>query len=482
MKAGWVIPIDWTTFGPATFVASGALLALGADLIIPHRSGRTVRWLASGIPSAAGIGGALVALHRTRVGGDVWTAHGFSVVILAVAALVVVGSVLLIGENAMPLGEFQFLLGSSAAGGLVMVGASDLVTLVVGIELLALPSIALVGLRRGDRRAISTAWTFFLTSVVSSAIAVMGIALIYGLTGTLSYSDLHTDLANDPRPAVAVAVVLTVIGLLFKIGSVPFHTWVPDAYRGASPVVTAFLSSVSKVATLGALVWLLVIGLGSAESSWWPAVAFVAAVTMTLGNVGALRQYDGVAVLAWSSIAQAGFLLVPLGPIVAGDWRFFSAPLQYVAVYALANVVGFLALAVVLKVRGSTTYGDLEGLARTDPWVGLPLAFAVLTLAGFPPAIVGLVTKYIVFQPVVSEGPMWLAIVMAINVMLGLAYYLRLVAVLFVAAPSAHRSIDAPLAVRFATIVVVVGGLALAALSLWPGPLLDDLTVHLTGS
>ena len=152
-----------------------------------------------------------------------------------------------------------------------------------------------------------------------------------------------------------------------------------------------------------------------------------------------------------------------------------SPTLQYLAVYALANLVAFLALAVALKVRGSTSYASLAGLGRTNPWVGVPLAFAVLTLAGFPPAIIGLVTKYVVFVPVIANGPMWFAIAMAINVMLGLAYYLKFVSVLFAAPEATVEQGPTALGTRVGIAIVILGALALVALSLWPSPLLDHV-------
>jgi NADH-quinone oxidoreductase subunit N len=459
-----MIPIDWATFGPAIVLSGGALLALVADLLTPKRAFALSWW-----PMVVGSVGALALELRTD-----GLPLGFDGIVLVATVLVVLASVILHGENAMPSGEFQFLLGSAAAGGVVITVADDLVTLLVGLELLTLPAIALVGLRRADRRGIGAAWTFFLTSVVSTAITLMGIALLYGLTGSLQYGPMTVALDRAPAAAAAVAVVLTIIGFLFKIGTVPFHAWVPDAYRGASPVVAAFLASVSKAASVAALVLLLHIGLsGKASASWLPVVALIAAVSMTVGNIGALRQHDGVAVLAWSSIAQAGFLLAPAA---SGELESLNAIAQYLAVYALANVVCFVALAVVLKVRGSTSYENLAGLARTDPWIGVPLAFAVLVLAGFPPAVIGLVTKYVVFVPVVGDGPMWLALVMAANVMIGLAYYLKLIAVLFAPAASTQfRSVAGPVPVRLATGVVLLGALALIAASAWPALVIDNV-------
>ncbi|MFL6090749.1 MAG: NADH-quinone oxidoreductase subunit N [Aeromicrobium sp.] len=460
-----MIPISWTLYGPAMVMAAGALLALCADLLTSKRS-FVLPWL----PMLAGTIGAMVLRFHTA-GLPV----GFDGIVLVGTLLIVPASAVLHRENAMPPGEFQFLLGSAAAGGLVIVAAQDIITLLVGLELLTLPSIALVGLRQADRRAIGAAWTFFLTSVVATAITLMGVALLYGISGSLAYGYLGSDVVGSARAAMAVGVVLTVTGFLFKLGTVPFHAWVPDAYRGASPVVAGFLASVSKTATLGALLVLLLVGLpAETVPIWKPVIAVVAAVSMTIGNLGALRQRDGVAVLAWSSIAQAGFLLAPAA---SGDpMPAMNAAGQYVAVYALANIVGFAGLSVVLKLRGSTSYDELTGLARTDPLVGVPLAFAVLVLAGFPPAVIGLVTKYVLFVPVVDRGPMWLAVVMAVNVMLGLAYYLQFVATLFAPAPATpFRSVAGSSGVRLATLVVVVGALALVAASIWPSLVLDNV-------
>jgi NADH-quinone oxidoreductase subunit N len=477
------LAIDWVALGPAIAMVSGALLALGADLLTSKRA-----FVLSWIPMLAGAAAALVVdvrLHGLPV--------GFSAIICAATLVVVLASAVLHDDKAMPPGEFQFLIGSAAAGGLVIVAATDVVTLLIGLELLTLPSIALVGLRHGDRRAIGTAWTFFLTSVVATAITLMGIALVYGVTGSLIYGELSVS-GGAKHAALTVGLVLTLIGFLFKLGAVPFHTWVPDAYRGASPIVTAFLSSVSKAAALGALLLLLIDGFGFEVSGvWLPIILLVAAVTMTIGNLGALRQKDGVGVLAWSSVAQVGFLLAPVaGSLNAvyvlrqvGEPVSFPSPVlapisQYLAVYVLANLVAFVALAVALKLRGSTSYTSLAGLGRTNPWLGVPLAFAVLTLAGFPPAVIGLVTKYVVFVPVIESGSMWLAIVMAINVMLGLAYYLRFVAVLFAASEPADEPASTSAGTRVAVAVVVLGALALVALSVWPTPLLDHVGTVVT--
>ncbi len=464
-----MIPIDWTVAGPATILAAGALIALMVDAFFPRRT-----WLGSGLPSSLALVLAGLELFRTN-GPDDYT-FALSLIVLAGVLFVVVASNVMNFENAMPPGEYHFLLLSSAAGALLMVSARDLVTLIVALELLSLPSIALVGLRQGDRAAIRSSWTFFLASVVSTAVTLMGISLLYGITGTVDYAAMQESLkATDmPQSVVAVAVVLTLVGFLFKLGAVPFHVWIPDTYAGASVMIAGFLSAVSKAAALGAVLILLSQALPSTYDTWQPLVAIVAAVTMTIGNLGALRQRDAVGLLAWSSIAQAGFLLAPAAALFAVDG--LDAPVQYLAIYVLANLVAFAALAVVVRMRGSTSFDELTGLARTDPWMGASLAFAVLTLAGFPPAVIGLVAKYVVLRPVLDDGQIWLAVVMAVNVMIGLAYYLRLVAVL-VGRPEvdAYVSPSPPVSVRVAKATVIVGALVLVVLSAWPDLLLSNL-------
>ncbi|MBC7631809.1 NADH-quinone oxidoreductase subunit N [Aeromicrobium sp.] len=465
-----MIPVDWVVVGPAAIVFTGALVALLVDAFYPRRT-----WLGSGLPaSVALVVGGLELIHTQ---GPSRYTFAFTLIVLTGTLFVVVASNVMNFENAMPPGEYHFLLLSSAAGALLMVAARDLVTLTVALELLSLPSIALVGLRQGDRAAVRSAWTFFLASVVSTAITLMGISLLYGVTGTLQYAGIREALRTTdlPNSVVAVSVVLTVVGLLFKLGAVPFHVWIPDTYGGASVMVAGYLSTVSKAAALGALLVLLAYAMPYSHDTWQPLVAIVAAVTMTVGNLGALRQRDAVGMLAWSSIAQAGFLIAPAAALLTVNG--LRAPVQYLAVYVMANLVAFAALAVVLRLRGSTSFHELEGLARTDPPTGIPLVIAMLTLAGFPPAVIGLVTKYVVIRPVVDGDHIWLAVVMGINVMLGLAYYLRLIVVL-VERPDdddPYVSPSPPVSIRVAKAAVIIGATGLVALSAWPDLLMSNL-------
>lgn len=464
------IPIDWSIVAPAVIVLAGALIGLLVDAFYPRRT-----WNGSAIPSCAALvaAGAAALHYRDDLGRF---SFALAAIVIVGTLFVLVASIVMNFETAMPPGEYHFLVMSAAAGALMMVVARDLVTLVIALELLSLPSIALVGLRQGDKRAIRSAWTFFLASVVSTAITLMGISLLYGVTGSMDYAEIRDALARPdvPQSVVSVAVLLTLIGLLFKLGAVPFHVWIPDAYAGASVMVAGFLSTISKAAALGAMLILVAVAFPFAYQTWQPLFAVVAAVTMTIGNLGALRQADAIGMLAWSSIAQAGFLIAPAAALLTVEG--LTAPVQYLAVYAVANLVAFAALSVMLRLRGSTRFDELKGMVRTDPWMGIPLAFAALTLAGFPPAVIGLVTKYVVIRPVIDSGYTWLAVVMGVNIMLGLAYYVKFIIVLCDRPDGEpYFSPSPPVSVRIAKTTVLLGTAALIAFSAWPDLILTNL-------
>ena len=230
------------------------------------------------------------------------------------------GVVALIGTAAAfdgrtPQGEWNFLLLCSATGALTIAASRDLVTLVVALEVVSLPAFAMAGLRRGDARAAEAAVKFFLVSVISTAVMLMGVSLLYGATGSVFLDQIAAAVAagTGPREVLVAAALLTVVGLAFKVAAVPFHMWVPDTYVGAPVAVAAYLSVVSKAAGFVGLILVLSHGLPGLADVWAPLVAVLAALTMTVGNVLALRQRHAVRLLAWSSVAQAGYVLVPFG-------------------------------------------------------------------------------------------------------------------------------------------------------------------------
>ncbi|ROP30323.1 NADH-quinone oxidoreductase subunit N [Couchioplanes caeruleus] len=322
-----------------------------------------------------------------------------------------------------PPGEFCFLLTCAMTGGLVVAYAGDLITLIVGLETLTLPLYVLTGLRRvrESTAGAAAAVTFFLISVVSTAVALLGAALLYAGTGAL-HLDALVEGSGAYAPLAAVGAALVVIGFAFKVAAVPLHAWAPATYDGAPVPVAAYLSTASKlggVLALAAVVQRLDTG---------PLVAVLAVLTMTVGNLVALRQTRMVRLLAWSSIAQAGYIIAPLAAGAAG----VRAAYAYAVFFVLLEFVAFAAIA---ALRGPGMDGgdldDYRGAGRRSPWLGAALVLAFAGLAGLPPGLAGLFAKVAVVESLIASGWGWLAGVVALNAVIALAYYVRAGAVLY---------------------------------------------------
>lgn len=405
---------------------------------------------------------------------DRFTLVFWAVVLFGTAVVALIGTVA-VAEGRTPLGEWNFLLLCSATGALTIAASRDLVTLVVALEVVSLPAFAMTGLRRGDPRAAEAAVKFFLVSVISTAVTLMGASLVYGATGSVFFDQIDSALSSgggDTRSVAVAGAMLTIVGLAFKVAAVPFHMWVPDTYVGAPVAVAAYLSVVSKAAGFVGLMLVLDGALSSLADVWAPVMAVLAALTMTVGNVLALWQQHAIRLLAWSSVAQAGYILVPFGAASAGTRPAVGASMGYLAIYAFVNLGAFAVAAVVGTRYPAQRLADYRGLIRDEPGAGWPLAFALVALAGLPPGIVGLLAKVVVLD--VTAGPAtWLAVVMAVNVAIGLVYYVRWLRELFrpglVEGASRY---DVPNGVGAAIGMTFTAGLVF---SVFPGVLLDPV-------
>ncbi|MBE1531611.1 NADH-quinone oxidoreductase subunit N [Actinomadura algeriensis] len=394
----------------------------------------------------------------------------FQGIVLLAAVVVVLLSVQQIADAKIPAGEYHFLLLAAVVGALTLVAARDLILLVVALETLSLPVFALVGLRRYDGTASEAALKLFLVSVVSAAIMLFGVSLLYGATGAMHLDRIAPALERLPAELDAVAaagIVLVLAGFAFKVAAVPFHFWAPDVYQGAPLPVAAFLSVVSKAAGFAGLAIVLSLGLPAYAHVWGPLVAVLAAVTMTLGNLIALRQRTAIRLLAWSSVAQSGYMLAPLAVGTDHLPEAVAATTAYVAFYAVMNL-GAFAVATGLRRRTDEhrqtvdALDDFGGLARRAPFTAAALAFFLICLAGLPPGVMGLFAKVVVFRGVVAGDVVWLAVVMAINTVIGLYYYLRWAVRLF-ARPTGPAVETVPgLPVRFAVAATAAGALVLS--------------------
>jgi NADH-quinone oxidoreductase subunit N len=477
--------VDWLAIAPPTITAVVALVVLVADLFVGEKRKALLGWF-----SVAGLAASALMLLPLLDGDrstfcltgapDVcsYTADRFTLVL----QLLVLGGALLAAllsvtalkdaDRGLPEGEYWFLLLSSAAGAALLPASRDLATLIVALEVASLPAFALVGLRHGDRKSSEAALKFFLSSVTATAVSLMGISFVYAATGTLHLTQIADRVENvdgQLHTLVQTGVVLTLIGFAFKTAAVPFHFWVPDTYVGAPLPIAAYLSVVGKAVGFSGLILLTVVALPSYADVWGPALAALAALTMTVGNVGALRQqatraYSAVRLLAWSSVGQAGYLLVPIAAAAYSDdpERSIGSTVAYALMYGAVNLGAFTVVALVGRNKTLNRVSDHRGLYASNPLAALLLAFFLLCLAGLPPGIIGLFAKVTVFSAAVDAGLGWLAVVMAVNVVIALFYYLQWTALLFRAPdgePVVHR-VPAPLTAALALTAVL--GIALS--------------------
>ncbi|MFD8926938.1 NADH-quinone oxidoreductase subunit N [Streptomyces mirabilis] len=477
--------VDWLAIAPPTLAAVVGLVVLVADLFIGEEKKAVLGWV-----SVAGLAASALMLLPLRDGdratfcltGDAhacsYTADRFTLVIqflvLGGALLAALLSVTALKDanKDLPEGEFWFLLLSSAAGAALLPASRDLATLIVALEVASLPAFGLVGIKRGDKKSSEAALKFFLSSVTATAVSLMGVSFVYATTGSLYLTQIadkiqHVD--GQFHTLAQAGVVLTLVGFAFKTAAVPFHFWVPDTYVGAPLPIAAYLSVVGKAVGFSGLILVTVVALPSYGDVWGPALAALAAFTMTVGNVGALRQqatraYSAVRLLAWSSVGQAGYLLVPIASAAYSKdaEKAIGSTVAYALMYAVVNLGAFAVAALVARTSPLNRISDYRGLYARSPLSALILGFFLLCLAGLPPGIIGLFAKVTVFAAAVDAGLGWLAVVMAVNVVIALFYYLQWTTLLFRApeGESEKHRVPAPLTAAIALTAVL--GIALS--------------------
>jgi len=442
------VTVDQVALLPAYAAVLTAVAVFVADLVAPGRRGPVL------VLGVAGCGvTAVLAWVVGRAGprstfcsaaGCSYAADRTAAVVAVLFALLTLGVLALstatLRGGGVPPGEYCFLLACSLTGGVVLGAARDLISLVVAIETLTLPLYALVGLRRRVVASAEAAVTFFVVSVVATAVTLLGAALLYAATGTVHFGRLASALSARSSlpslPLVTVAVVLLLVGLGFKVAAVPLHAWAPPTYDGAPLPIAAYLSTASKLGGVVAIVLVTVGPLRPWLDVAGPALAVLAALTMTVGNLVALRQRRMVRLLAWSSVAQAGYILAPLGAFALVRTPSFlpvavAATVAYAAFYVLLELGAFGA---VIALRGAGDGGEIaeyRGVARRSPWIASAFGLALVGLAGLPPGLAGLFAKVTVVRALLAGGSAWLAVVVALNAVVGLAYYVRVAAVLY---------------------------------------------------
>ncbi|MDZ4764173.1 MAG: NADH-quinone oxidoreductase subunit N [Chloroflexota bacterium] len=345
-------------------------------------------------------------------------------------------------------GEFYLIIIVSSLGGTLLAGASDLIMVFLALETITIPMYILAAFRRDDHRSSESGMKYFLFGSFASAILLYGLSLLYGFTGQTNIYAIAEFLGSPSFSVNAVptlaAMVLIVVGFGFKIGAAPFHFWTPDVYEGAPTPVTAFLSVASKAASFALIARFLVAVFPAGlimngqpiETFWVQLMSAMAVISMVLGNVVALAQRNIKRLLAYSSIAQAGYTLIGIASLSAlgaeGQGATSVAAIGfYMFMYTFTNLLAFAVVIVFSEATGSENIYDLAGLSRRNPWLALTMTIALLSLAGVPPAA-GFFGKFFLFQAAVEANLTWLALVGVINAIIALFYYLVVVKVMYV--------------------------------------------------
>ncbi len=339
-------------------------------------------------------------------------------------------------------GEFYLILIVATLGAGLVSAAADLIMVFLGLETLSIPLYILAAFRRDDLRSAESGMKYFLFGAFASALMLFGLSILYGFSGQTSIYGLAQQLPAASGEAVLpvlAALTLVVVGFGFKIGAAPFHFWTPDMYEGAPTPVTAFVSVASKAASFALLVRFLVavfpqtlvIGGHEIQAFWVSLAALMAVISMTLGNVLALSQRNIKRLLAYSSIAQAGYALIGVAAIQSQTEQGVAAVGFYLFMYTFTNLLAFAVVVCFSEATGSETIADLAGLNRRSPWLALMMTIALLSLGGIPPTA-GFFGKFFLFNAAVQADLTWLAIIGVLNAIVALYYYLMVIKVMYV--------------------------------------------------
>jgi NADH-quinone oxidoreductase subunit N len=474
--------VDLGAIAPEIVLAATACLVLVADLFLPREG----KWLAMPL-SAAGIFATLAAVvaligddRGTFAIGDVptYVVNDFALVfkglfcVLGLLVLAVSYNYFKVGRFYQ--GEYYFLMLCSLLGALIMASARDLVSIFIAIELITIPAIVMVALRKRNTKSNEAALKFFLFGVLSSALMLYGMSLVFGITGETTLTGIRESLVGrGDEPIVVLAIFFLLVGFGFKISAVPFHFWAPDTYEGAPAPVAAFLATVSKIGGFVGLMVLMFEAFPEVASSWRPLFGLLAALTMTLGNLVALRQQHIIRLLAYSGIAQAGYMLVPFALITTGNdalnAQALSAAIVYIIIYGLMDL-GAFAVAIAFARRGGSYFiSDYAGLWQRSPVLATMMAAFLLSLTGVPP-MAGFMAKLFVFLAAVNAEVYWLAVVMGVNAVIAAFYYLFVVKKMFFELPVVTEPVTVPPMLRAAMGFAVV---ALLAVFIYP-PLVTE--------
>jgi NADH-quinone oxidoreductase subunit N len=469
-----MIAVDWWALGPLMALSAGAMLLLLLELL-PDRNPGSSRgaFLSLLVLVAAGWAAFHVRDARRSLFEGMFVHDGltvfFTLLFCSIAAIAVLLSWDFVKRMRINQAEYYALVLLATAGMVVMAASNDLITVFLGLELMSLPLYVLVGFRRGHLESNEAALKYFLLGAFASGFLLYGIALLYGATGTTSLTRMSEFLAGSPmagNPLFVAGALLVLIGFGFKVSAVPFHMWTPDAYEGAPTSVTAFMSAGAKAAGFAAILRLTLHVLGDVRAEWAPVLSAVAVLTMTVGNVAALLQTNLKRMLAFSSIAHAGYVLVA---VVTGGQAGASAAVFYLAVYSFMNLGAFGILTLLGRHQDERVrLADVAGLGFRQPALAFAMTLFMLSLGGIPPTA-GFMGKVYVFGSALDAGLIPLVVVGVLNSVVSIYYYLQVTVHMYMREPQGDEvavsgAVPSTVALVLAVVVTIWWGVQASGL------------------
>jgi NADH-quinone oxidoreductase subunit N len=452
--------IDYAGLSPLIVLGVGALVVLLVGLLRAPAVRRHVVPLLSVITLGGAIGTEIWRFHQhgSIIAGALMV-DDLAILIDLICAVAALAAVIMSWRSVAPTeagqGEYFGLLLFSVFGMNILAASQDLVTLFLGLEMLSIPLYILCASEHRREGSLESGLKYLIIGSVGSATLVYGLAMVYGATGQTGFSgianavtsgQLGGGLLGDPLLLTGLALVM--VGFAFKASVAPFHQWTPDVYEGAPTPITAFMATATKAAALAVFLRFFDVAAVSAQDKWAPAVATIAAITIIIGNVGALGQTSLKRMLGYSGVAQAGYML---GGLVVGSKLGVSSTVLYLGAYLGMNMAAFAVVHAVERDTGDDQLSSLAGLGRRSPWLAWPITIGMFALAGIP-GTVGFTGKFQLIHALVDGNYLWLAIVLVIGAMISLGYYLRVVATVWMSAPAPAPVGTARAGVRFAPI------------------------------
>jgi len=463
--------IDFHAILPELILAGTILLVLIVDAFLSPRR----RWFAMPL-SLVGVIASLVAT-LTLLGDERSTFDGhfvvdnfavtFKLFFLSVAIVVLALSLRYFREGGFYQGEYYFLLLTSFLGCILMPSSRDLLMLFIALELVSAPGFLMAGFRKYDIRSNEAGLKFFLIGVLSTAVMLFGMSLIYGVTGgetgLTEIAQALGTIDESQRSLAYASILFVVVGFAFKVSAFPFQFWAPDTYEGSPVPVAAFLAVASKAAGFAGLLQLMFVAFIGQHEFWVPIFAFLSIGTMTIGNLVALQQTQVVRLLAYSGIAQAGYILLPFALVtddIAANEVAFSAAVAYILIYGIMNLGAFAVVTAVARRHPRVNVSDFAGLWKTAPLLAVGMTMFMVSLAGVPPTG-GFWAKILIFRAAIERGGdlgIWLAVVMLLNSVVSIYYYFLVPRQMLFKDPEPDERLRVPL------LVTAVVGLAMIAL------------------